>query len=104
MGASSTMTSWSGYANTTGLSPAGSTTNRRAANARHLSQDIAMARHNAKGRRTSGPPFVRLFYYLMDCPAWLELMPTDRPVFLQTMRRYNGQNNGFLGASVDALA
>jgi len=63
-----------------------------------------MARHNAKGRTKGGPPFVRVFYYLMDSPAWLSLMPTDRAVLLQIMRRYNGQNNGLLGASGDALA
>lgn len=63
-----------------------------------------MARHDNKGRRKSGPPFVRIFYYLMDSVAWLDLHPTDRAVFLQIMRRYDGQNNGFLGASIDNLA
>ncbi|MBP2159573.1 MULTISPECIES: winged helix-turn-helix domain-containing protein [Asticcacaulis] len=63
-----------------------------------------MARHDATGRRKSGPPFVRLFYYLMDSPAWLALMPSDRAVLMQIMRRYNGENNGYLGASIDNLA
>lgn len=63
-----------------------------------------MARHNAKGRTKSGPPFVRLFYYLMDSPAWLNLMPTDRAVFLQIMRRYHGANNGQIAVSIDTLA
>ncbi len=63
-----------------------------------------MAKHDAKGRTKSGPPFARLFYYLMDSPAWLALTPVARAVFIQLMRRYNGQNNGFLAVSVDTLA
>ena len=63
-----------------------------------------MARHNNKGRSKSGPPFVMLRYDIMDSQAWLSLMPVSRAVLMQISRRYNGQNNGLLGASVRDLA
>jgi hypothetical protein len=63
-----------------------------------------MAKANSKGRTKSGPPFVMMRYDVMDSPAWLSLNAASRAIYLQIARRYNGQNNGFLGASVDALA
>lgn len=63
-----------------------------------------MAKKNNKGRSKSGPPFVMLFYYIMDSDAWRGLNPASRAVLMQIARRYNGSNNGFLGASVRDLS
>lgn len=63
-----------------------------------------MSKHNQKGRRKSGPPFVMLRCDLMDSAAWGALSCAQRCILFQIQRAYNGQNNGFLGASVDSLA
>lgn len=62
------------------------------------------SRHNRKGRSKSGPPFVRLPWFLLDCEAWRALTPAARAVYLEVARRYNGSNNGFLGLSVREAA
>lgn len=63
-----------------------------------------MAKQNNKGRSKSGPPFIMLRYDIVDSSAWLNLTPAERSVLIQIARRYNGSNNGFLGASVRELA
>lgn len=62
-----------------------------------------MRKQNNKGRSKSGPPFVMMRYDLMDSEAWRSLNAASRSIYLQIARRYNGQNNGFLGASIDCL-
>src|SRR4051812_31270619 len=57
-------------------------------------------RHNAKGRSTSGLPFVALRHWMMDSPAWRSLSPQDRCVYVELRRAYNGSNNGWLSLSV----
>ena len=63
-----------------------------------------MRGHNAKGRSIRGPAFLMLRYDMIDSGAWKCLTPAQRCVMIQIARRYNGTNNGFLGASVDNLA
>lgn len=52
-----------------------------------------------RGRRKSGPAFLKLPNYLQDSAAWGSLTPAERSVFLQLRRRYNGRNNGHLALS-----
>lgn len=63
-----------------------------------------MPRHDKKGRRKSGPPFVQLFRHMMESPAWRTLKPAARVVYTQIALRYNGSNNGQLAASIRDLA
>lgn len=64
-----------------------------------------MARkHNGKGRRISGPPFVQLFRYMLETEAWRTLKPAARAVYVAIAGRYDESNNGFLAASVRDLA
>jgi len=64
-----------------------------------------MARkHNAKGRRQSGPPFIQLFRHMLESEAWRTLKPAARAVYLSIAERYAGSNNGHLAASVRDLA
>lgn len=61
--------------------------------------------HTRKGRSKSGPPFIQVPWFILDCPAWQHLTPAARSVWLTLGRRYNGFNNGTLGLSVrDAAA
>jgi Helix-turn-helix domain len=57
-----------------------------------------------QGRRAKLPPFVPLFKYMLDCPAWLSLSPAARAAYVQLARRYDGCNNGMLALSVRTLA
>ncbi|ESQ75974.1 helix-turn-helix domain-containing protein [Asticcacaulis sp. AC402] len=63
-----------------------------------------MAKHNKKGRSKGVPSFVMLRHDILQSEAWRELGASARVVLIQLMSRYRGQNNGTLGASVDALA
>lgn len=58
------------------------------------------SRHNLKGRSKSGPPFVRLPWYMLESEAWRYLNPAARAVYLEVARLYNGRNNGLLALSV----
>lgn len=57
-------------------------------------------RHNPKGRSKFGPPFIQLYWFMLDSEAWSCLTANARAVYLEVARRYNGQNNGFLALSV----
>ena len=37
---------------------------------------------------------VRVFYWVMETPAWADLNPTERALYLLLKSRYNGANNG----------
>lgn len=59
-----------------------------------------MARLTKKGRRAQGPPFIQLFRWMYDSPAFRSLRPGPRAVILALLRRYNGGNNGSIALSV----
>lgn len=64
-----------------------------------------MARkHNAKGRNRYDSAHVRLYTYMLDSPAFLSLSCAARAVLIEIARRYNGTNNGMIGASVRTLS
>jgi hypothetical protein len=56
-----------------------------------------MARINAKGRRRDAQPFVMLEWWIFDSPAYRSLHPVARALLWETVRRYNGKNNGSIG-------
>ncbi|ESQ76911.1 hypothetical protein AEYBE204_18720 [Asticcacaulis sp. YBE204] len=43
-------------------------------------------------------------YDVIDSAAWKSLTPAARSIYLQIARRFNGENNGYLAASVRDLA
>jgi hypothetical protein len=59
-----------------------------------------MARLTKKGRRANGPPFIQLFQWMYDSPAFRSLRPGPRAVILALLRRYNGNNNGSIALGV----
>ena len=63
-----------------------------------------MSKVNKKGRSKSGPPFVQLHHYMLDCPAWASLSANDRAVYTAICRYYNGANNGRIGMGVRKAA
>lgn len=48
-------------------------------------------------RRAHGLPFVQLFHWMLNCPAWHDLKPVDRALYVEVRKRYNGFNNGQIG-------
>src|SRR4029453_10292428 len=50
-----------------------------------------------------GPPFVRLFWHLLDSQAWHELSPHARLAFIELARLYDGSNNGRIAMSARRL-
>lgn len=64
-----------------------------------------MARtHNNTGRNRYDAAHVRLHLYMLNSPAYLSLSTQARAALIEIARRYNGRNNGFIGASVRSLA
>jgi len=59
-----------------------------------------MAKHDRKGRSKTGGKFVALPEYLLASEAWGSLTPTQRVVYIELRRVYNGTNNGCLALSV----
>ena len=57
------------------------------------------ASHNSKGRSKGGGQFVMLTHFMLNSPAWGELTPAARAVYVELSRRYNGRNNGWLALS-----
>ena len=51
-------------------------------------------KHDRKGRSVGGPPFVRLFRYLINSPAWRDLSYVAQSAFVQLCYCYDGGNNG----------
>jgi hypothetical protein len=56
------------------------------------------------GRKTIGPAFVQLYYYLLDSEAWHQLTFTARAAYIEMARLYNGVNNGTLAMGARRLA
>ena len=63
-----------------------------------------MGRMLRNGRNRGGGQFVRLDHDLIMSPAWEGLSTQARAVLIQVAKRYNGRNNGTLGASVRDMA
>ena len=58
-----------------------------------------MAKHNKKGRSTTGAQFVMLPHWMLKSRAWRSLKPVDRVLYLEVAMLYNGSNNGRLALS-----
>jgi hypothetical protein len=56
------------------------------------------------GRKSKGPPFVQLHYYLLDSEAWHRLSSSARAGYIELARLYKGVNNGNLAMSARRLA
>jgi DNA-binding transcriptional regulator YhcF (GntR family) len=56
------------------------------------------------GRTKVKERFVMLTYDMLTAPAWEGLSTQARTVLIQVAKRYNGSNNGTLGASYRDLA
>jgi hypothetical protein len=61
-------------------------------------------RHNAKGRSTTGPRFVKLDHWFLKTLAWESLAPAQRALYVALAQRYNGYNNGEISMSVREAA
>ena len=59
-----------------------------------------MNRVNRTGRSNKAPRHVRLYYWMMDTPAWRSLNGNERATLVDIMRRYDGSNNGRIPYSV----
>ncbi|HEY8596440.1 MAG TPA: helix-turn-helix domain-containing protein [Devosiaceae bacterium] len=51
-------------------------------------------------RRQKSRRFVALDAWLMETAAWQSLSPTERVIYVELKRRYNGSNNGYIALSV----
>jgi hypothetical protein len=60
------------------------------------------ARRRKKGRGTQ--PFIQIFKYMLETPAWLSLPVIARAAYLHLAARYNGSNNGKISLSARVLA
>ena len=59
-----------------------------------------MSRRDDYGRRkgrSKSLPFVKLEQWVMRCPAWRDLDPVARCLYLEIKIRFNGSNNGSIG-------
>jgi predicted ArsR family transcriptional regulator len=45
-----------------------------------------------------------LFHWQLDSPAWKDLDPVARAIYVELTRRYNGSNNGRIGYSARQAA
>jgi hypothetical protein len=61
-------------------------------------------RQNRKGRSKYDAKHVRLYDYMLSCPAYLSLSCAARAVLIEVARIYDGTNNGRLGLSVRRAA
>ncbi len=52
-----------------------------------------------KRERNKTARFVKLEYQLLNSLAWQALKPSDRAVYIELCKRYNGSNNGTLALS-----
>jgi hypothetical protein len=60
---------------------------------------MARTRLKTKGRGDGEPRFVKLIYPILTSPAWMDLSPESRCLFIELMRRHNGSNNGEISLS-----
>lgn len=56
-------------------------------------------RHDNRGRSKGEPRHVRLYHYMLHCPAWKALSAVERCAYIALAERYNGANNGFISFS-----
>lgn len=49
------------------------------------------------GRSKGDGRFVQLHHWMMRSPAWRDLTPAERAIYLEIATLYNGENNGSLG-------
>ncbi len=59
-------------------------------------------RRRTKGRGTQ--PFIQIFKYMLETPAWLSLPVISRAAYIHLAARYNGSNNGKISLSARVLA
>ncbi len=62
-----------------------------------------MAKANRKGRN-DGAKHVRLYWWLLDCPAYRNLSCYGRALLIEFIYRHNGENNGAVIMSVREAA
>ena len=60
--------------------------------------------HEKRRRRLKGPPFVQMFNYVIDSPAYAALSVTARAALIEVARLYDGANNGRLAMAARTLA
>ena len=66
-----------------------------------------MSRHDAKGRtRSKDLRHVRLYEWFVNTPAWRDLTPSERCVYIELEARYSGEgtNNGKIALSARQAA
>jgi hypothetical protein len=70
-----------------------------------VKEDFLVAAGDAVGllERSDGR-FLQLHHFLMDCPAWRSLLPSDKAVYIALAALYDGTNNGRLAFSVRRAA
>ena len=61
-------------------------------------------RGRAKRRHHSGPNFIQLYRYALDCPAYVSLSDAAARALIEVIRGYNGSNNGKIALSVRSVA
>jgi DNA-binding transcriptional MocR family regulator len=47
-----------------------------------------------QNKRRNTETFLMLYNWMTDSPAWLDLSPTARSLYLEMKKRFNGANNG----------
>jgi hypothetical protein len=57
-----------------------------------------------KTRRGGEPRHVRLYEWLLECPAWRELDVYERQLYVEFKARYTGTNNGNIAFSGEEMA
>ena len=62
-----------------------------------------MAKANRKGRN-DGAKHVRMYWWLLDCPAYRHLSCYGRALLIEFIYRHNGENNGRVLLSVREAA
>jgi len=53
-----------------------------------------------KKSKFAGPRHVRLYFFLLNCPAWHALDSNSRALYIEIAKRYMGTNNGRIPYSV----
>jgi hypothetical protein len=67
-------------------------------------QGFAMPRLDRRGRSRYDAKHVRLYDYMTACEAYLSLCCQARAVLIESVRLYDGTNNGRIGLSVRTAA
>ena len=59
-----------------------------------------MSKSNRKGRSTNGPPFIQMYNYVFESPAFRALKPGPRALLFELIHRHDGKNNGRIGLGI----